>query len=77
MIVEHVLTTETAVPDLATFRKRYPEAMILKVDGRSFYGQCHDCGSPILDGDVYYSRQGGVLACRDCGAGHGYHVEQG
>jgi len=66
MIVEHVLTTETFAPDLASFLRQYPNAQILRVDGRECFGKCIKCGTPLLAGDKYIQWNNGTLTCGDC-----------
>lgn len=66
MIVEHVLTTETVVTDLAAFRRLYPNARIVAVDGRECFGECSVCGSPVLAGDIYMEWHDGRLTCGRC-----------
>jgi hypothetical protein len=66
MIVEHVLTTETVVSDLASFTRQHPNAQILRVDGRECFGKCAVCGTPLLAGDQYVQWNNGELTCGDC-----------
>lgn len=66
MIVEYVLTTETVVTDMAAFRRMYPHARIVSVDGRVYHGECEVCGALIVAGERHMVWADGKLSCPDC-----------
>ena len=61
MIVEAIQTERFSVDTPArsaseameVFRKLYPHASILKIDGRDVEGLCHVCGRPVLSGEPF------------------------
>ena len=68
MIVEAIQTERFSVDTSArsaseameVFRKLYPNASVLKIDGRDVEGLCHVCGRPVLSGEPFI-RQYGLL----------------
>lgn len=66
MRVEFLAVTEAEFEDLAAFRRQYPAARVVSVNGRMCYGECASCGSLILANDRYMMWADGKMSCSNC-----------
>lgn len=52
--------------DMESFRKEFPAAEVLTVDGAAFHGECAKCSRLILGKDRYREYELGEMLCEDC-----------
>ena len=66
MRVHFRLESNEVFTDLGEFRRCYPQAEALTVDGRVFHGECAKCSRLILGADRYREYELGERLCEEC-----------